>query len=93
MWTYGIQLWGTAKNSNVEILQRYQSKTLRFVTQAPWFVTNAAIHKDLNICLVKDTVIEFSSKYVERLSNHNKPLDISLLDETEDIRRLKRLHV
>ena len=34
MWTYGIQLWGTAKNSSVEILQRYQSKTLRFITNA-----------------------------------------------------------
>ena len=27
-WTYGIQLWGTAANSNTEILQRFQSKIL-----------------------------------------------------------------
>jgi hypothetical protein len=26
--TYGIQLWGTASNSNIEILQCFQSKTL-----------------------------------------------------------------
>jgi hypothetical protein len=26
-WTYEIQLWGTASNSNVEIFQRFQSKT------------------------------------------------------------------
>ena len=24
VWTYGIQLWGTASNSNIEILQRFQ---------------------------------------------------------------------
>ena len=28
VWTYGIQLWGTANNSNIEILQRFQSKTI-----------------------------------------------------------------
>ncbi|KAJ4435260.1 hypothetical protein ANN_23838 [Periplaneta americana] len=35
IWTYGIQLWGTASNSNIEILQRYQSKTLRSIATAP----------------------------------------------------------
>ena len=29
VWTYGVQLWGTTSNSNVVILQRYRSKTLR----------------------------------------------------------------
>ncbi|KAJ4434153.1 hypothetical protein ANN_16473 [Periplaneta americana] len=36
IWTYGIQLWRTAGNSNIEILQRYQSKTLRSIVTAPW---------------------------------------------------------
>ena len=35
VWTYGIQLWGTASNSNIEILQRFQSKTLRSLINAP----------------------------------------------------------
>jgi hypothetical protein len=26
VWTYGVQLWGTASNSNLEILERFQSK-------------------------------------------------------------------
>jgi hypothetical protein len=25
IWTYGIQLWGTTSNSNIEILERFQS--------------------------------------------------------------------
>ena len=29
IWTYGIQLWGTASHSNIEILERFQCKTLR----------------------------------------------------------------
>ena len=35
VWTYGIQLWGTASNPNIEILQRFQSKTLRSLIDAP----------------------------------------------------------
>jgi len=49
VWTYAIQLWGTASNSNIEILQRYQSKTLRQIVNAPFYVSNANIHKDLKI--------------------------------------------
>jgi hypothetical protein len=35
IWTYGIQLWGTASTSNIEIMERFQSKTLRLITDAP----------------------------------------------------------
>jgi len=35
--TYGIPLWGTASNSNIEILQRYQNKILRAIANAPWY--------------------------------------------------------
>jgi hypothetical protein len=31
-WTYGIQLWGTASTSNIEIIERFQSgRTLVFL--------------------------------------------------------------
>jgi hypothetical protein len=36
IWAYGIQLWGTASTSNIEILERFQSKALRMITDAPW---------------------------------------------------------
>jgi hypothetical protein len=28
IWTYGIQLWGTTSNSNIEILECFQSKVV-----------------------------------------------------------------
>ena len=28
IWTYGVQLWGSVSNSNLEILERFQSKEL-----------------------------------------------------------------
>jgi hypothetical protein len=38
IWTYGIQLCGTTSNSNTEILERFQSKVLRLIVDAPWYV-------------------------------------------------------
>ena len=54
--TYEIQLWETASNSNIEMLQRFQSKTLKFLINAPWYVTNETIHGDLKIPIVKDEI-------------------------------------
>jgi len=44
IWAYGVQLWGTTSNSNIEI-QRFQN--LNF--NGPWYVTNDTLHYDLNI--------------------------------------------
>lgn len=94
IWTYCIQLWGTASNSNIEIIQRYQSKTLRLIANAPWFVSNYSIHKDLQIANVKDEASRLSEKYLNRLSYHPNVLAICLLDNSEEVRRLKkRYHV
>jgi hypothetical protein len=30
IWTYGIQIWGTASTSNIEILERFQSKASKY---------------------------------------------------------------
>jgi metal-sulfur cluster biosynthetic enzyme len=35
IWTCGVQLWGSASNCNIEILERFQSKVLRIITDAP----------------------------------------------------------
>jgi hypothetical protein len=46
IWTYGIQLWGTASTSNIEILELFQSKALRMIVDAPWYVPNTLIRRD-----------------------------------------------
>jgi hypothetical protein len=35
IWTYGIQLWGTASTSNIDILERFQLKALHLIVDAP----------------------------------------------------------
>jgi hypothetical protein len=54
IWTYGIQLWGTTSNPNIEILERFQSKVLRLIVDSPWYVSNPDIRNDLQIPTVKE---------------------------------------
>jgi hypothetical protein len=49
IWTYGIQLWGSASISNIEILERFQEKVLRMITDAPWCVPNMLLRGDLQV--------------------------------------------
>jgi hypothetical protein len=45
IWAYGIQLWGTASTSTVKILERFQSKVLHQIVDAPWYVPNTIIRR------------------------------------------------
>ena len=90
VWTYGIQIWGTASNSNIEIFQRFQSKTLRSLIDAPWYVTNEAIHRNLKIPTVKEEIIKCSNRYIIRVNNHRNPLITKLLNTSDQIRGLRK---
>lgn len=89
IWTYGIELWGTASKSNIEIIERFQSKTLRNIIRAPWYVKNSTILRDLNISTVKEEISKISTKYHVRLSNHPNQL-VSHLLSANIHRRIKR---
>jgi hypothetical protein len=77
IWTYGIQLWGTTSNSNIEILERFQSKVLRLIVNDPWYVPNSVIRKGLRIPSVKEAISRFSSHYNVRISVHPNELTAS----------------
>jgi hypothetical protein len=67
IWTYGIQLWGTTSNSNIEILEGFQSKVLRLIVDSPWYVSNSVIRNDLQVPTVKEEISQFSSRYNVRI--------------------------
>jgi hypothetical protein len=87
--TYGIQLWGTASTSNIEILERFQSKDLRMIVDAPWYLPNTVIRRDLQTPTVKEEIRRYSSQYSARLSAHPNDLIVNLI-ELPDNRRLRR---
>jgi len=49
-----LQLWGTTINSNVKIIEKYQSKILRILVNALWFIINNTLHQNLGITTIKD---------------------------------------
>jgi hypothetical protein len=70
IWPYGIQLWGTTSSSNIEILEQFQSKILRIIVDAPWYVPNSLIRRDLSCPTVKEEIHRYSSHYGDRLRTH-----------------------
>jgi hypothetical protein len=92
VWTYGIQLWGSASKSNIEILERFQAKTLRTIALAPWYVTNQVIQRDLQMSSVKDEARRCSLQYRKRLTTHPNVLVSGLLKTAHDNRRLRRAY-
>lgn len=56
--SYGIQLWGCDSESTIQMIQRFQNKTLRNILDAPWYIRNSDIHKDLGIDTVRQTITD-----------------------------------
>jgi hypothetical protein len=56
IWTYGVEILGCASKSNISIIQRSQSKILRMIANALWYVPNIKLHEDLNVPLVKEVI-------------------------------------
>jgi len=90
VWTYGIQLWGCTKPSNIAIIQRFQNKILGNIVNAPWYVRNTDLHRDLKMEMVAAEIRRFARKHEERLLHHDNVEAIQLLDNSELQRRLKR---
>jgi hypothetical protein len=90
VWTYGLQLWGCAKQSNIQIIQRFQNKVLRNIVGAPWYCRNSDIHRDLNIETVANTIKKIANNHEKRLHQHINVEALQLLDTTKLVRRLKR---
>jgi hypothetical protein len=90
VWTYGIQLWGCMKPSNVAIIQRFQNKVLRNIVDAPWHVRNADHHRDLHMEMATAEIRRFARKREGRFLRHDNVEAIQFLDNSELLRRLKR---
>lgn len=86
VWTYGIQLWGSAKTTITDPIQRFQSKTLRSLAKAPWYLTNKSIHRDLQVPTITDEIRQFTAGYQRRLLVHPNELASRLLQEPANIR-------
>jgi hypothetical protein len=62
---------------------------LRMIVDAPWYVPNTVIRRNLQIPTVKEEIRRYSSQYNSRLSTHPNGLIVNLI-ELPDNRRLRR---
>jgi hypothetical protein len=90
VWTYSIQLWGCTKQSNIDIIQRFQNKVLRNTVIEPWYIRNNDLHRDLEADAVSSEIQRFAQKHEERLRHHENVEAIQLLDNMGIVRRLQR---
>ena len=79
----------TFSKSNIAIIQRYQSKLLISITNAPWYVSNHTLHSDLQIPHVHTVFRERTATHRTALDSHPNPL-MEPLVHRPDNRRLKR---
>jgi hypothetical protein len=70
VWTDGIQLWGCTKQSNTDIIQRFQNKVLRNIIDATWYIRNGDLDMDLQMEMVTNEIGRFAKKHEERLLHH-----------------------
>ena len=90
IWTYGIELWDCTAKSNIKIIQRYQSKLLGTMTNAPWYVSSHTLHTDLRIPYVRTVFQERNAKHRTVLTTHPIPTIKPLLQQMYDGRLTRR---
>jgi hypothetical protein len=73
------KLWGTASTSSIEILERFQSKALCMIVDAPWYVPNTVTRRHLQISAVTEEIRRYSSQYSALLSAHPNGLVVSIM--------------
>jgi hypothetical protein len=83
-----LDLWnltaGTASTSKTEILERFQTKVLRTIVDAPWYVPNTDIRRDFQTPTVKEEIRHYRSQYSARLSVHPNDPVVNLMAQPEN---------
>jgi hypothetical protein len=70
VWSYDIQLWGCAIYYNIQMIQCFQNKILKCIVNAPLYVQNSDLHRDLGIKTVTDIIAKFAKSHEKRLQDH-----------------------
>jgi hypothetical protein len=70
--------------SNTEVLEHFQWKALRMTVDAPRYVPNTAIRRDLQTPTVTEEIRRYSSQYSARLSAHPNGLVVNLTEQPDN---------
>ena len=90
VWTYGILLRSCTCKSSLDIIQRFQNKALRLITNCPWYVRDSDLQRDIGIPPVADVIQKFAKSHSLRISSHVNEEVSKLFTTSTTVRRLKR---
>lgn len=72
--TYAAPAWfALLSDSNKKKLQAQQSKALRYLAKAPWYVRNSTLQRDLKIESLEDFTVKLSKSMFARADASNAP--------------------
>jgi hypothetical protein len=83
--TYGFVVWGNVSNTQLHKLQVVQNKFLRAAFNAPWFVRNSQLHREADLPLIKDFLLDVAEKFFENAAQHPNPLVRDAVDYDEHL--------
>lgn len=67
--TYACPVWVNTAATTIEKLQVVQNKCLRRILQAPWFVPNAQIHRELGVDSIENHILKRSQNFFSSLNS------------------------
>jgi hypothetical protein len=70
---YACPIWRSVAPTHVRRLKVLQSKCLRLVTGATWYLSNRQIHKDLSVPLFADHIRALTASFDSRLTDVGNP--------------------
>jgi hypothetical protein len=82
--TYGIQLWGCANKSNIQRIQKFQSKVLRGIVDAPWYARNSDNHRDVGIRMVIAEIMRTVKKHEEDRLHQDTNVEAITREDSRD---------
>ncbi|GFX00790.1 RNA-directed DNA polymerase from mobile element jockey [Trichonephila clavipes] len=70
---YASPIWAAAAVTHLKRLHTFQNIQLRRAANAPWFVRNEVLHKDLNVPPLLDFIKKQSENFFNRLPQISNP--------------------
>jgi len=86
---YAVPVWGNCAKTHIHKIQIFQSKVLRTISNAPWFIRNAALHMDFQLPSITVYIKKLTINFFNHLQSASSAKYYNL-SVPPPIRRLKR---
>lgn len=72
--TYAGEIWFQCCDTQRNKIQGYLNKTVRAAANAPWFIRNAQLRRELEILTLEEILYQQTDKTIDSMTSHTNPL-------------------